>query len=193
MKKLFVAAAAIAFAVGAQAASIDWSVGANTWTMPDSSKPAKNTVVYLIDAASWSSIETAIKGGATSFTTADAGIIAVGQTSNTKGLVNGGTATSDKLVAGTKYNFAYLVIDSSSDPAQYYASATINMAAYDPTDPDYSEVKTAGFGSAQFTTTGVSGGWATASGGSTPSVPEPTSGLLMLMGLGALALRRRRA
>ena len=27
----------------------------------------------------------------------------------------------------------------------------------------------------------------------TPSVPEPTSGLLMLVGLGALALRRRRA
>jgi hypothetical protein len=27
----------------------------------------------------------------------------------------------------------------------------------------------------------------------TPDVPEPTSGLLMLVGLGALALRRRRA
>ena len=35
---------------------------------------------------------------------------------------------------------------------------------------------------------------ATAStGGWTQTVPEPTSGLLMLVGLGALALRRRRA
>ena len=39
------------------------------------------------------------------------------------------------------------------------------------------------------------GGWMElkGSGGSTPTIPEPTSGLLMLVGLGALALRRRRA
>ena len=89
MKKLFVATVAVALAVATQAASIDWSIGANTWTMADGSKPAKNTVVYLIDGGQWSAIQAAIDGGATSFTTADAGIIAIGQTSNTKG-VDGG-------------------------------------------------------------------------------------------------------
>ena len=185
MKKLFIAAAAIALAIGAQAASIDWSVGANTWYLSDgTTKAAKNTVVYLIDGAKWSTIKAAIDGGTTSFTTADTGIIAVGQTSNTKGLVNGGTATSSALTAGTSYDFAYLVFDSGA--GKYFASSTKSLAAYDTSDPVYNEKNTVAFGSENYVTTGLSGGWATAA-------PEPTSGILMLVGLGALALRRRKA
>ena len=185
MKKLFVTIAAIALAVATQAASVDWSVGANTWTMSDGSKPAKGTTVYLIDGGQWATIQAAIDGGATSFTTADAGIIAIGQTSNTKGAVSG-TATSSALVAGTSYNFAYMVFDTSA--GQFYASATKSMAAYDPTDPDFSEVKTVSFAGESFTTTGLSGGWSDAGGS---PIPEPTSGLLLLVGAGMLALRRK--
>ena len=185
MKKLFIAAVAVAMAIGAQAASINWSVGANTWYLSDgTTKAAKNTVVYLIDGAQWSTIKTAIDGGTTSFTTANAGIIAVGQTANTKGYVNGGTATSTALTAGTSYNFAYLVFDTSAN--KYFASATMTRAAYDPTDPVYSETTAAEFDATSYTTAGLSGGWAT-------PAPEPTSGILMLVGLGALALRRRKA
>lgn len=188
MKKLFVATAAIALAVATQAASIDWSVGANTWTMSDGSKPPKNTVVYLIDGAQWATISAAIDGGATSFTTADAGIIAVGQTSNTKGYVNGGTATSSSLVAGQTYNFAYMVFDTAA--GQFYASKATPAAAYDPSIAAYSETTYANFDGASFTTTGLSGGWTTG-GGSSPAIPEPTSGILLLVGAGMLALRRK--
>ena len=191
MKKLFIAAAAVALAVGAQAASINWSIGGNTWYLSDgTTKAAKNTVVYLIDGAQWSTIKAAIDGGATSFTTADAGIIAIGQTSNTKGAVSGGTATSSALTAGTTYDFAYLVFDTGAD--KYFASATMTRAAYDPTNPVYSEPTAAEFTATQYVTTGLSGGWA-APGGATPPLPEPTSGILMLVGFGALALRRRKA
>ncbi len=182
MKKLFVATAAIALSVATQAASVNWSLGANTWTMSDGSKPPKNTTVYLIDGAQWATIQAAIDGGANSFTTADAGIIAIGQTSNTKGYVNGGTATSTKLTAGTKYDFAYMVFDTAA--GQFYASATQSVAAYDPTDPTYSETTYADFTATQFTTTGLSGGWSN-------GVPEPTSGILLLVGAGMLALRRK--
>ena len=188
MKKLFVATAAIALAVATQAASVNWSVGASSWTMSDGSKPPKNTTVYLIDGAQWATIQAAIDGGATSFTTSDAGIIAIGQTSNTKGYVNGGTATSTKLTAGTSYDLAYMVFDSTA--GQFYASATQSVAAYDPTIPAYAETQYANFDGTQFTTTGLSGGWTTG-GGSSPAIPEPTSGILLLVGAGMLALRRK--
>ena len=191
MKKLFVATVAIALAVATQAASVDWTVAANSWTLSDGSKPAKNTVVYLIDGGQWSAIQAAIDGGKTSFTTADTGIIAVGQTSNTKGYVNGGTATSDKLTAGTSYNFAYMVFDSSA--GQFYASATKSVAAYDPASTDYGETTYANFDGTNFSTMGLSGGWSSPGGSSGGDGPEPTSGLLLLVGAGILGLRRKRA
>ena len=190
MKKLFVATAAIALAVATQAASINWSLAANSWTMSDGSKPAKNTVVYLIDGGQWSAIQSAIDGGKTSFTTADAGIIAVGQTSNTKGYIADHTSESSKLTAGTSYNFAYMVFDTAA--GEFYASATKSVKAYDPTDPVYSEVTSVDFSGTQFTTTGLSGGWSSP-GSSGGDGPEPTSGLLLLVGAGILGLRRKRA
>ena len=191
MKKLFVATVAIALAVATQAASVDWTVAANSWTLSDGSKPAKNTVVYLIDGGQWSAIQAAIDGGKTSFTTADAGIIAIGQTSNTKGTVSGGTATSSSLVAGTSYDFAYMVFDTAA--GQFYASSTKSMAAYDPTDPVYNEINKVDFDANNFVTTGLSGGWSSPGGSSGGDGPEPTSGLLLLVGAGILGLRRKRA
>jgi len=186
MKKLFVAAAAVALAISAHAAMVNWSIGANTWTMSNGSKAPANTTVYLIDGGKWATIKAAIDGGATSFTTADTGIIAIGKTSNTKGTVSGGTATSSQLTAGTSYDFAYMVFDTSA--GKFYASDTQPVEAYDPTVAGHSETTYANFTATQFTTTGLSGGWAAPGG-----VPEPTSGILMLVGLGALALRRRKA
>ena len=188
MKKLMIALAAVAVAAVAQAASIDWSVMANSWYLSDgSTKAAKGTAVYLINAASWSTIETAIKDGATSFTTSDTGILAVGATSNAKGAVSG-TATSTSLVAGTSYNYAYLVFDTSdASDVKYFASKTSSGAAYDPLDETYSEAQSIAFDGASYSTSGLSGGWQSA------AVPEPTSGLLMLLGMAGLALRRKRA
>ena len=188
MKKLMIALAAVAVAAVVQAASINWAVTANTWYLSNgTSKAPAGTAVYLINAANWSTIEAAIQGGATSFTTSDTGILAVGATSNAKGAVSG-TATSTALTAGTSYDFAYLVFDTTdASDTKYFASATINRAAYDPTDPVYSETTSITFMAAQYTTSTLSGGWQSA------AVPEPTSGLLMLLGMAGLALRRKRA
>ena len=186
MKKILVAFAAVAFAAVAQAASINWAVGANSWTLADGTKAAKGTTVYLIDAASWSTIETSILAGTTSFTTSDTGVLAVGATSNTKGQILSNTATSTQLTAGTSYNFAYLVIDGDN----YFASATKTQAAYDTSDPVYSEVNSITFDAATFTSTsGLTGGtWQ-----SSAAVPEPTSALLLLLGVAGVALRRKQA
>jgi hypothetical protein len=179
MKKIMMFAVALVVAVAAQAASIDWGINANSWTMSDGSKPAKGTSVYLIDMAQLSSIESAIENGATSFKAGDAGIIAVGTTSNTKGTVNGGTATSDQLVAGQKYDFAYLVFDGE----QYFVSASSQRAAYDLTDPVYKEPIALAFDSNSYANS--TSKW--------QATPEPTSALLLVLGGALLALRRKRA
>jgi hypothetical protein len=187
MKKIMIACAAVALAAVAQAASINWAITGNTWTLADGSKAAKGTTVYLIDAAQWSIIETAIKGGKDAFTTADAGILGVATTGNTKGQIMTTTATSSQLTAGQSYNYAYLVIADD----KYFASGTSGAAAYDPTDATYSEPQSIMFeGAHSSTSASLSKGWQDVS---SSDVPEPTSGLLLLLGVAGLALKRKRA
>ena len=180
MKKMMMFAAAIAVAVVAQAASINWTVANNSWYMSDgTSRASKGTAVYLIDMAQLSSIESAIEDGATSFKAGDAGIIAVGTTSNTKGYIAKSTASSSALVAGQSYDFAYLVFDGD----KYFVSGKQTAAAYDLTDPVYSEPSSIAFSGANYKAS--ASGW--------QATPEPTSALLLVLGGALLALRRKRA
>ena len=182
MKKILFTLAIVAMAVCTQAASIDWAITANTWTVDGGTKPAKGTTVYLINTADLAAITSAIDGGTTSFTTSDAGILGVGTTSNTKGAVQG-TATSSALTAGTSYNVAYMVIQDG----KYFVSGAKSAAAYDPADPVYSEPSGPIFAAVDFNNPLTPGGWTDAGGGT----PEPTSGLLLLVGGAMLALRRK--
>ena len=95
------------------------------------------------------------------------------------GVVKDGSATGrifsdDSLTAGSAYNFYYVLQDSGKEFTSAVKAAT------------GAEVGNANiaFGN-QASATQNASNWA--------AVPEPTSGLLMLLGMAGLALRRRRA
>ena len=94
-------------------------------------------------------------------------------TPTTAGVVNT-TFSSDAFVANTSYDF-YMVI-SQGDLT--FTSATKTSVA------QATSIPTLGFGN-MASATQTASNWV--------AVPEPTSGLLMLLGMAGLALRRRRA
>jgi len=190
MKKMMIALAAVAVGVAAHAATVDWSM---TVTASAVDYSASNYKVYLVDAAKWDALS-----AVTADTFADNSIV-YGQTSFASGTgksatsktyatlnkdgIKGtySTALADSVVAdGGSLNVYYVILDTSKTPSEYYASDKATLTGRLATG---TEVQT---GFASVANSAVS--WT-----ATSAVPEPTSGLLMLLGIAGLALKRRRA
>lgn len=184
MKKLIIALGIVAVAAGVQAAAFNWtSSGTNaakTFYGSDGTSTIAGMTVYLLDAdvVEQSALVEGIRGGKTmaDYTTVTSQALDANSRLVAKGFEYG--------EAGGNYNFYMAVIDgdnvfvSSSLAASGQASATV--------DVKFSGIKTA------TQTLNADGAYAGA-GWYAASVPEPTSGLLMLLGIAGLALRRRRA
>ena len=90
--------------------------------------------------------------------------------------------SDDAFVAGSTYNF-YLTYE---DGGNTFTSQSISALA------QASDVSAIGFGNMAGQTQDSSN-WGGGSGGGGDGAPEPTSGLLLLVGAGILGLRRKRA
>ena len=187
MKKLMVTAVAIAMAVVANAASVKWSC-------PDGIADATETgftsasVIYLINAAelSQSDIYTAVMGGAS---LADA---VSGHTVKSLSLDEGGfsaTTFDVAYTAGTKQTFYMTCFDESLNAVYFSEEIEKTLSGTGAMGYRYDALSSLDGVAADMSGFDKSyGGWV-----STAAVPEPTSGLLMLLGMAGLALRRRRA
>lgn len=178
MKKLLIAVVAIVVGVAVQAASVDWAF---TETANNSSSPldVSSYTAYLFTQSAWETF-TALsetEQTAANFTgwTDSAAITKSAQgTSRTK--FSTGTVTS----TGNSGNY-YIVLSNGEG---FVASSMLAATSY--TDPTMSH-------DAASWTISVAATPLSPASMTTFSVPEPTSGLLMLIGVAGLALRRRRA
>ncbi len=183
MKKLIIAMAIAVMAVVSQAASTKWVSGTVTThaTNATAGKDAVTMYVFSITAADYASLA-AMEGETLSkYISANYSTDSAYKSGNT--VAKGGavtiTSNTETWSANDKLYTAVLFVDNT-DSAVAGNVATITAPAS---------------GNAQFTNLFTQYG-GTAEGGSiawaTASVPEPTSGLLMLLGMAGLALRRRR-
>jgi len=182
MKKLIIAVSAIAMAVVANAAAFDWSTTGTIYgPTGDSVATTGGFTAYLFDTGTvtQTALVTALRDGGSitdytalsSYTTDSAAKVAT-------------TAFTASISAGTSVTAYFAIVQDD----YVYISGSKSGAAQDVGTTKFS------FGSQSTNSANVFDSTASySSAGWYQTVPEPTSGLLMLLGMAGLALRRRRA
>lgn len=182
MKKLMIAVVAACAAALAQAAAVDWSANAVcdpvATAAAGKNTPASGWLGYVIMASDYETVTTDLAKGSTDSLVA----AAVGQvkTTTSKGGFSTGTATGNVAAGAQEFYLVILNSGSLSDATSFVTSSKTTATI------DASLDTTIGFGSMAAITKSTAS-W------TSMSVPEPTSGLLLLLGMAGLALKRKRA
>lgn len=198
MKKLIIALGVAAFAVGVHAATYNWSVASTSaafngyestagigkvWTGASATSGLNYYFVATATVSQGDLLE-GLRGGKTM---ADYDTLASGTTTSS-GVAQKAFSADSGLVGGDGKMGAYFVIFSADEQYVYIGATSSVVADTSGGQSDYSiNLATSKvLRDADGTTAYGSAGWYAAA-------PEPTSGLLLLLGMAGLALKRKRA
>ena len=183
MKKLIVAMCAAMIGLATQAGTVSWSF---SWATDASGNDLTSGTAYLMAESVMSKSAADAALTAKTFDTAKA----LGDTSIVTDAAKGAHGGADTTVSLTGSQSFYVVL-VSGDNYGITASTTKTIATVGPTSvPFYELSDDSGVSSLTWKPGGISGGSGGGGGGS-GGVPEPTSGLLLLVGGAMLALRRK--
>ena len=173
MKKIMFMLAAVAMATAANAAYVNWQYGKDTslngWT------------VYAFDAANQATVLGALAAyDAAAQTTIDGLVLGSAE-------VKKGNAKGDGIDVGSATSLMLLAVNGAFADGVTYKYDTYDISSYTYEPP----ASAPGYGT--LSSFGNTGTVAAAGGGGGGGTPEPTSGLLLLVGAGILGLRRKRA
>ncbi len=182
MKKLIMAIAVAALAAATQAAVIAWKTGTgNQVYLMNSTDRAGGLAVYLFaDTVTQDSVLEAVRSGAKLSSLA---YKATSTTQSTGAINSSFTANAGDTFSG------YFAILATVDGADYLYISSVASATAPTTGTGtaiYKEKAASQLAASSGTYSGA--GWYT-----TAAVPEPTSAMLLVLGVAALALRRKRA
>ena len=189
MKKLLMALATVACAAGLQAATFNWSTstvayGINAATVVDNGDYTAGTTA-MRNNGTWSYVLSIYEAGTDTLVGSANGSISLGTTKK----VNTSNITVAAAAAGTAYDYVITITGTQNDLTARGVEAAYDYTAATLETTISGSITTAGNGNTGLATA-VPSTW-TVSG--IVAAPEPTSGVLMLLGLAGLALRRRRA
>ena len=179
MKKIMIAAVAIMLGIAANAASVDW--GISNVKHPTAGGAPAGWVAYVLDGSDYAAFSALDGDKVAAFAAANA--IASGATAVGRGGVAGVSISGGNYAANETVSSFLVIFDNAS------AAAAGNYAFTDVATTTIAEGGASGTINYEDFSSAVAsnGGW------QSTDVPEPTSGLLLLLGVAGLALKRKRA
>ena len=186
MKKLMTFAACAMLAAATHAASVGWTLA--TGSASYANDAYKFFVIGQKGVTDISTVTALLDAGSS----VDAYAFGSGSIGSTGTGMAAATATGQPTLGAGTYTSFFVLFDSATPTASSSKYALVSGASTLTKEVGSSAATVTFASGSQATFLSNASNWKTYGSGSSP-VPEPTSGMLMLLGMAGLALRRRRA